>query len=124
MMDAARAKANEIGRAVSVVIVDAAGAMVLVERLDGAGPFTASVAEGKAAVSAYTGRDTAQLKGMAEQAPQVLSAIEARMAGQRFVAVQGGCALRDASGIAGAVGVSGGSGEEDEAIAKAAIQAY
>jgi uncharacterized protein GlcG (DUF336 family) len=124
MMEAARAKANEIGKPFSVAIVDAAGAMVLFERLDGAAPFTATVAEGKAAVSAFSGRDTAMLKGMAEQAPQVLSAIADRMAGQRFVPVQGGTPVRDASGIAGAVGVSGGSGEEDEAVAKAATQAY
>ena len=56
VLEAARSKAADIGKPVSVAIVDAAGAMVVFERINDAPPFTAVVAEGKAAGSAFTGR--------------------------------------------------------------------
>ena len=47
VMKAAKSKAAEIGKPVSVAILDAAGAMVLFERINDAPPFTAAVAEGQ-----------------------------------------------------------------------------
>ena len=61
VMKAAKSKAAEIGKPVSVAILDAAGAMVLFERINDAPPFTAAVAEGKATGSTFTGRDSAAL---------------------------------------------------------------
>jgi uncharacterized protein GlcG (DUF336 family) len=108
-----------------VAILDAAGAMVVFERLNDAPPFTAIVAEGKAAGSAFTGRDSATFAGMAQNAPAVLATIAKRLEGQRFAPHQGAVAVKDAAGdIVGAVGVSGATSEEDEAIARAGAEAY
>jgi uncharacterized protein GlcG (DUF336 family) len=124
VLEAARAKAGEIGKPVSVAILDAAGAMVVFERINDAPPFTAVIAEGKAAGSAFTGRDSAMLAGMAQNNPMIANAIATRLGGQRFVPAQGAVAIRDSNGIAGAIGVSGATSEEDEAIAKAGAEAF
>jgi uncharacterized protein GlcG (DUF336 family) len=122
MLEAARAKATEIGKPVSVAVLDAAGAMLVFERINDAAPFTAVVAEGKAQASAFTGRDSAQLAGMAQNVPALTNALTTRLNG-RFVPVQGAITLRDASGgIVGAIGVSGATAEEDEAIARAGAE--
>jgi len=118
MLEACRAKAAEIGKPVSVAIVDAAGLMVVFERLNNPPPFTAAIAEAKANASAFMGRDSGALAAMAQGAPAILSAVSARLNG-RFAPHQGAVVLRDANGIAGAIGVSGATSEEDEQIAKA-----
>ena len=124
VLEAARQKAAEIGKPVSVAVLDASGAMVVFERINDAPPFTAVIAEGKAAGSAFTGRDSAMLASMAQNNPGIANAISQRLGGQRFVPAQGAVPLRDASGIAGAIGVSGATAEEDEAIAKAGAAAF
>jgi uncharacterized protein GlcG (DUF336 family) len=125
MLEAARVKATEIGKPVSVCVLDAAGAIVVLERLNDAPPFTAVVAEGKAAASAFTGRDSSTLKGMSENAPFVFNAVVTRMQGQRFAPHQGAVPVRDSRGdLVGAVGVSGATADEDEAIARAGAEAY
>lgn len=64
------------------------------------------------------------LAAMAQNATPVFNAIVARMQGQRFVPHQGAVPVRDQNGIAGAVGVSGATSDEDEAIARAGAAAY
>jgi uncharacterized protein GlcG (DUF336 family) len=119
ILEAARAKAAEIGKPVSVAIVDAAGAMVVFERINDAPPFTAVVAEGKAVGSSFTGRDSAMLATMAQNNPPIMNMISNRLAGQRFAPAQGAVPLRNSSGLVGAIGVSGATSEEDETIARA-----
>lgn len=123
VLEAARVKATEIGKPVSVAIVDAAGAMVVFERINDSPPFTAVVAEGKAAVSAFTGRDSAMIATLREANPPIVALIEGRLAGQRFAPAQGAVAIRDASGLIGAIGVSGATSQEDEEIARAGAAA-
>jgi uncharacterized protein GlcG (DUF336 family) len=118
MLDACRTKAGEIGKSVSVAILDAGGAMVVFERVNNAAPFTAYVAECKAAGSAATGMPSANLAGMAERLPQLAATIAGRLNG-RFIALQGAVPLRKDGAIVGAIGVSGATSEEDEQIAQA-----
>jgi glc operon protein GlcG len=124
VMDAAKAKAAEIGTPVSIAIMDNAGCMVLFERADDAAPMTAFVAEGKAAGSALTGRASGALVPMMTDAPGVFSAISKRMEGQRFAPRQGAMPIIGPNGVEGAIGVSGATSEEDEMIAKAGAEAY
>jgi uncharacterized protein GlcG (DUF336 family) len=120
VLEAAKAKASEIGKPVSIAILDASGSMVLFERFNDASAFTAFVAEGKAAGSAFTGLDSGRLTNIAQSVP----AIGKRLAGQRFVPLQGAVPISDATGIVGAIGVSGSTGEQDEEIARAGAAAY
>ena len=91
--------------------------------MDDPAPFTAVVAEGKAAASAFTGRDSGQLQGMADNYPSLVSALSTRLSG-RFVALQGAVVLMQDGEVAGAVGVSGATAEEDEEIARAGAAAF
>lgn len=118
ILAASRAEAQKMGKPVTIVVVDATGTPVVLERLTGTAPMTAAVAEGKAAGSAFTGRDSVLLKAMAENNPAIAAGLAARLAG-RFMPVQGAVVLKRAGEIMGAVGVSGATAEEDEQIARA-----
>lgn len=123
VLEAARAEAARIGKPVSVAIVDASTTLVLFERLDDASAFTAFVAEGKAAASAFTLRDSSNLKSMSENYPGLIMSAATKLHG-RFVPAPGGVLLRDHDGaVAGAIGVSGATAEEDEQIARAGAAA-
>jgi uncharacterized protein GlcG (DUF336 family) len=123
MMDAARDRATEIGKPVSVAIVDAGGMLVALERLNDAPSATVLVAEGKAVASAVMGRDSVRLEAMAESLPTIIDSLMMRYGG-RFVPAQGGVVVREGTSVLGAVGVSGATSEEDEAIARAGAEAY
>ncbi len=123
VLAAAVAKADDLGRKVSIAVVDAAGTLLVFERATGADPFTASLAEAKAATAAYTGRETQRMQGMAETRPYLVAPLVKRL-GERFLPVEGGVPIRAEDGtVIGAVGVSGAASEEDGVIAKAGIAA-
>jgi|SRR5688572_6326217 uncharacterized protein GlcG (DUF336 family) len=123
MMDAARSKAEEVGKPVSIAIVDSGGSLMALERLGNAPSATVVVAEGKAVASAVMGRDSVRLEAMADSLPTIINALMIRYEG-RFVPAQGGVAVRDAGNVIGGVGVSGATSEEDEAIARAGADAF
>ena len=123
LVSAARGKASEIGKPVSIAVVDASGCLVYFERDDGAPPQTAVIAEGKAASSALSGRNSSQLTTMAGN-PVVMGLIASRL-GNRFMPAQGGIVLKDGDNmIVGAIATSGATGEEDEQISEAGAAAH
>ena len=63
LADDARARALEIGKALSIAVVDYGGFVVLVERMDGARPMTPSIALSKAYSAAVMQRPTYMLEG-------------------------------------------------------------
>jgi uncharacterized protein GlcG (DUF336 family) len=123
MMEAASEKAAEIGKPVSVAIVDTGGNLMSLERLGDAPSATVMVAEGKAVASAVMGRDSGRLEAMAQSLPLIINSLMMRYEG-RFTPAQGGVVVKDGSEVIGAVGVSGATSEEDEAIARAGADAY
>ena len=123
IMAAAGAKAEDMGKPVSIAIVDIAGAMVLFERFGNIASFTAGVAEGKAVGSAYTGRDSGMLEQMMQTGGAIFEAIADALEGRRFVARQGAVPIVIGGVVVGAIGVSGGTSQEDEDIARAGTEA-
>lgn len=123
IMAAAGAKATEMDKGVCIAIVDISGAMVLFERFGNVASYTAAIAEGKATGSAFTGRDSGLLEKMAADGSPVYDAIAAQLSGRRFVPRQGAVPISDASGVIGAIGVSGATSQEDEDIARAGAAA-
>jgi glc operon protein GlcG len=122
-MRAAEVKYNEMQKAVCIAIVDISGAMVLFERFGNVASYTAAIAEGKATGSAFTGRDSAMLEQMAAGASPVYDAIKNQLTGRRFVPRQGAVPLVKDGIVVGGIGVSGGTSEEVETIAKAGAAA-
>ncbi len=126
IMDAARAKAKELGKGVSIIVLDAGGIPVCMERVNDAAPATTFIAEGKAMASVMMGRDSGALEKLMERFPpisKVYDNISAKVDG-RFLVLQGAVVILDDGAVAGAVGVSGATSEEDESIARAGAEQY
>jgi uncharacterized protein GlcG (DUF336 family) len=122
ILEAARVKANEIGKPVTVAIVDPAGTLVILERLNNAGPVSAATSEGKAVGSALTGMPSARLMQMAKDGSPLVDFVMRRSNG-RIMPQQGALPVMKDGVIIGAVGVGGATSEEDEQIAKAGVDA-
>ena len=117
----ATALAAEAGIAVSVVIVDAGGHVILVERMDGGRFHTVHSAATKAVCAASSRRPTGPL-GAQGQPLDAIHAIGLAVAAgaERWTAMEGGCPIIFDGECIGAIGVSGGSFEFDEGVARKA----
>ena len=123
IIEAAKKQAETMDKAVSIIVVNAAGVPILLEKNGEPPAFTSVVAEGKAAGSAFTGRDSAMLAQMQERVPAMIAAMIARQGG-RFLALQGAVPLMQDGEVVGAVGVSGASSaDEDRELALAGVAA-
>jgi uncharacterized protein GlcG (DUF336 family) len=122
MIGEAQQRALELGKALSIAVVDYGGYVVAVQRMDGARPMTPSIALSKAYSAAVMQRPTAMLKGWSNSDPVFFGQV-ARMGHQPIVATLGGYTLKRGETILGGIGVSGGSPEEDEAIVRAVVEA-
>lgn len=110
-------KAEAIGIPVNIAVVDAGGNLKAFARMDDAFLGSIDIAVRKAVTARYFNMSTRTL-GAAAQPGQPLFGIEASNDG--LIIFAGGVLLTDKTGtIVGAVGVSGGTVDEDEAIALA-----
>jgi uncharacterized protein GlcG (DUF336 family) len=116
LIERAKEKADELGVAVAIAVVDEAGHLVAIDRMDGADFVTPEIAWGKAWTAAAFHRSTAELAEPMSAALEFSVAITNTTHG-RFTPRQGGLPLRGGGGI----GVSGASSQEDEDIAAAGI---
>jgi len=108
---------------VAVVVLDHSGHMVALQREDGATMIRNDIALGKAWAAAGLGVASGVLHQRAQGNPVFFNALAASSHG-RFIPQQGAVAIRDVDGtLLGAVGASGGSGAEDEAICAAGVRA-
>jgi len=121
IMAAATALGHEAGVALSVVIVDAGGHPILVERMEGGRFHTVHSAMTKAVCAASSRRPTSA-QGAAGQPLDVVHALGLPLAAgsERWTAMEGGCPILVGGECIGAVGVSGGSFEFDERVAREA----
>lgn len=116
-LDAALARAAELGVAVNVSVCDAGGHQLAFARMDGAALLSASIAEDKAySVAAFGGVPTGDWFGMIADSPALREGIVHR---DRLIIFPGGVPVRLSGAVIGAVGVSGGTAEQDEEIATA-----
>ena len=117
MMAACIAEAQKNKWAVTIAIVDDSGAALLLERLDGAGAISATVAMGKAQTSALTKRPSKFFEDRVKERPGFVTF---PTPGVMF---QGGVPIVHQGECVGAIGVSGVQSHEDEQIAQAGIGA-
>jgi glc operon protein GlcG len=114
MMQAARAKAEELHVKVSVAVCDAGGNLLAFNRMGGARAVSATVAQGKAAASAGFGRPSGAL---AADSP-VIQSIIATLGG-RMLPAQGAVPMYKNGELVGALGGSGATPQQDEECAHA-----
>jgi uncharacterized protein GlcG (DUF336 family) len=121
-LDAAETEARDRGLALTLAVVDAAGHLVAVHRMDGAPWITPDVAVGKAwTAAAYGAPSAAQGEKMRELV--AFSASISVATGGRFTPQVGGLPIVVDGEPAGAMGASGASGQEDEACVRAGLEA-
>ena len=124
MMEAATDRAARFKIAVTVVVVDAGGHTILLERMDG-GRFHTVHSSTTKAVCAASNRRPTTTRGAQAQELDTLHALGLSLAAgpQRWTAMEGGFPIFIDGHCVGGIGVSGGDWEQDQAIASAAVEA-
>ncbi len=125
MIAASLKKASELGlKPLTVAVLDAGGALIALERQDGASRMRPEIAIGKANGAIAMGMGSRALFQRAEQQPFFIQSMNA-LAGGSLVPVPGGVLVREGAGgpILGAVGITGDTSDNDEAAAVAGIEA-
>lgn len=119
---AAEKRAVEIGQAMSIAVADEGGNIVAYVRMDNAWIGSIDIAQQKAYTSRAFDMQTKDLATHAQAGGQFFG-IQASNHG-RLMIYSGGVPLKKDGKIVGAIGVSGGSGDQDHAVAVAGAAAF
>lgn len=118
---AATKKAEEIGQPMNIAVVCAGGYLLAFERMQNAWLGSVDIAQKKAFTSRAFDIETATLGTLAQSGDQFFG-IHASNDGKIMIFAGGVPLMRDGK-IIGAVGVSGGLGADDHAVAQAGAAA-
>jgi len=119
---AAEVKAAEIGQPMNIAVADAGGNLVAHVRMDGAWLGSIDISIKKAFTSRAFDIATKDLATHSQSGDQFFG-IHASNDGKIMI-FAGGVPLKSDGKVVGAVGVSGGSGEQDHAVAEAGAAAF
>jgi len=119
---AAEERAQEIGQPQNIAVVDAGGNLVSHIRMDGAWIGSVDIAINKAFTARAFDLPTADLAENSQPGGQFYGIQESNKG--RIMIFAGGIPLERDGEIVGAVGVSGGDGEQDATVAEAAAAAF
>ena len=122
IVSAAEQKAQEMGLPMNVAVMDARRNIVAFHRMDRAWVASIDIAIDKAFTSARRGLTTRKIGEMA-QPGQPLFGINTTNGG-RIVIFAGGIPLMRDGEVVGAIGVSGGTVDEDHEVAEAGVAAF
>lgn len=117
LSEAAKAKAKEIGIPMNIAIVDEGANLVSFHRMDNAWLGSIDISIKKAKTARFFDMNSGEI-GKLSQPGGPLYNIEHSNGG--LISFPGGVVLKDASGkVVGAIGVSGGSVDQDHEVASA-----
>ena len=119
---AAEKKADEIGQPMNIAVADAGGNLVAHVRMDNAWLGSIDISIKKAWTSRAFDITTKDLADNSQSGDQFFG-IHASNNGKVMI-FAGGIPLKKDGKVVGAVGVSGGSGEQDHAVAEAGASAF
>lgn len=122
MIQAAKEKAREIGVPMVIAIADGGGNLVALQRMDQALLVSIDVATNKAYTAVALKLPTHELAVLAQPGQPLFGIHNAD--GGRIVIFGGGFPLKRGNEVAGGIGVSGGSVDEDMLCAKAGIERF
>jgi uncharacterized protein GlcG (DUF336 family) len=119
----ALAKSKAAGfKPMGIAVLDDAGHLKAFAREDGASMFRFDVAQGKAWGAVGMGASSRTLMQRAKDNPNFFVTLAATSGG-KFLPQTGAVLVKDAAGnVLGAVGASGGTGDEDELICIAGVE--
>jgi uncharacterized protein GlcG (DUF336 family) len=121
IIEVAIEKAKTIGQPMNIAIVDAGANLMAFMRMDGAWLGSIDIAINKAFTARAFDITTLELGRNSQPGGQFFGIHASNHS--RVMVFAGGIPIRVNGQIAGAVGVSGGSGEQDQAVAEAAVAA-
>jgi uncharacterized protein GlcG (DUF336 family) len=121
MVRTAHTQAAQLNIAVTAVVVDESGRMVALGRMDKARPVTVDIAMNKAYTAASFQQPTSELSGVAGQ-----TWFQSLVVSSNGRIMPGGGAIPVVEGgnVVGAIAVAGGTDEQDQQCAQAALDAY
>lgn len=123
IIDAAEKKAVEIGQPMNIAVVDAGAHLLAHIRMDGAWIGSIDIAINKAFTARAFDISTKELSENSQPGDQFYGILVSNWG--RVMIFAGGIPLKGADGnLVGAIGVSGGSGEQDQAVAEAGAAAH
>jgi uncharacterized protein GlcG (DUF336 family) len=122
IVSAAEHKAQEMGLPMNIAVMDAGRNLVAFHRMDGAWVASIDIAIDKAFTSAGRGLTTRKIGEMA-QPGEPLFGINTTNGG-RIVIFAGGIPLTRDGEVVGAIGVSGGTVDEDHEVAEVGVSAF
>ena len=121
IIEAAEKKAAEIGQPMNIAVADAGGNLVAHVRMDGAWLGSVDISIKKAYTSRAFDIATKDLATHSQSGGQFFG-IHASNDGKIMI-FAGGIPLKQDGKVVGAIGVSGGSGDQDHAVAEAGAAA-
>lgn len=121
VIQAGIAKAKEIKQPANIAVADAGGNLLAFARMENAWLGSIDISINKAFTSRAFDIATKQLAGFAQPGEQFYG-IHVSNRG-RIMIFAGGMPLKRGDKVVGAVGVSGGTGEQDQQIVEAAVAA-
>ncbi len=122
MIAAATKKAQEIGQPMNIAVVCAGGHLLAFERMENAWIGSVDIAQKKAWTSRAFDIETGKLGTLSQSGDQFFG-IHASNDGKVMI-FAGGVPVKEDGKVVGAIGVSGGLGAQDQAVAEAGVAAY
>jgi uncharacterized protein GlcG (DUF336 family) len=122
IIEAGIGKAKQIGQPMNIAVVDAGANLTAFTRMDGAWLGSIDIAINKAFTAKAFDISTQELGRNSQPGDQFFGIHVSNH--DRVMIFAGGIPIRKDNQIVGAVGVSGGSGEQDQAVAEAAAVAW
>ena len=122
VLKAAIAKAKEIGQPMNIAVVDAGTNLTAFMRMDGAWLGSIDIAINKAFTAKAFDLSTLELGRNSQPGDQFFGIHVSNHA--RVMIFAGGIPIKENGEIVGAVGVSGGSGAQDQEVAEVAAAAF
>lgn len=121
LVEAALTAADDLGVAVVIHVCDPAGDPLALRRMDDSPKFSITIAAKKAWTAAAAGVSTAALAVDFLADPSLLHGVAGNV--DDLITVGGGVPVVVAGRVAGAIGVSGATEQQDHEIAEAAVTA-
>jgi uncharacterized protein GlcG (DUF336 family) len=122
IIEAAERKASEIGQPMNIAVVDGGGNLVAHVRMDNAWIGSVDISIKKAWTARAFDISTRELAELSQSGDQFFG-IHASNNG-RVMIFAGGIPLKRGNEVVGAIGVSGGLGKQDQAVAEAGAAAF
>ena len=120
LITAAEAKARDMGKPMSIAVVDSDGTLKAFHRMDGAPLLSVGISQDKAYTAISWGMATHEWFEFVKNDPPLLHGI---IKTDRLIVFGGGYPIQTQDGIIGGIGVSGAHYTDDMEVAKAGLAA-